>query len=71
MSGTEREQLQLRAIRISTHSALAKTYRDDIKEAIKDRADELLSNLESIVQRQGGDEAMLAAIASVRREIRE
>ena len=71
MGDKAREALQLRSIRVSARSALSKAYSIDIKEAIKDRADDLLADLEANVIRDGGDEQIIAAIDATRRELRE
>jgi hypothetical protein len=71
VSDTERELLALRVITVSAHTALAKTASDEDAERIRDRADELLAELEGIVIRDGGDERLLDAIDAERRRIYE
>lgn len=70
MSDKARELLELRAIKISARSALSRPYDDDVKERIKDRADDLLAQLEAAVLRDGGSEEVLEAIDAARRELR-
>jgi hypothetical protein len=70
MSDKEKERLALRAIAVSTSDAL-NTMSDDPGRlaTIRDRADELLSDLESRVIRDGGDATILAAIDTERRRL--
>jgi len=69
MSDMARDRLKLRAIDISTRSALAKSRSEAVKQRVKDRADELLAQLEATVMPEGGNEEVLAAIESARREL--
>lgn len=71
MSNTEREALALRVITVSAHTALAKTASEDDAERIRDRADDLLAELEGVVICDAGDERLLAAIDGERRRIYE
>ena len=61
MSNTEREARALRTIVVSARSAL-RTATPSGRERIRERTDELLADLESMVIRDGGDESILAAI---------
>ena len=71
MSDKEREALSLRVISVSAHAALAKAADPAAAERIRDRADDLLAELEALVIRDGADEAIIAAIDSERRGLRE
>jgi hypothetical protein len=70
MSNREREERALRTIVVSAHSAL-RTAAPEAGERIKDRTDELLADLESIVIRDGGNESILSAIEHERRRLRD
>jgi hypothetical protein len=70
VSDTAREALALRAIVVSGRAAL-RTTSDAEREAVQDRIDELLAQLEEIVIRNGGNEAILAAIEAERRSMRD
>jgi hypothetical protein len=65
-----RTALELRTIRVSALTALAKPMTLEVREATQDRADELLARLEERVIRDGGDEEILAMIEQTRRDIR-
>ncbi len=65
MSAKEREALELRAIVVSTRSALLKGDRARIRE----RSDQLMADLESKVIRDGADAEILANIEAARREL--
>jgi hypothetical protein len=69
MANDKRQELLLRAIVISGRSALARTPPES-REAVEDKVDELLADLEETVIRDGGNEAILAAIGAHRRRIR-
>jgi hypothetical protein len=71
MSDKQREAMMLRSIRVSALTALRKPMTAENREAVTDRADNLLAELEAHVIRDGGDEAILAAIEQTRRDIRE
>jgi hypothetical protein len=68
MPDRERTDLQLRAIRVSAHAALASHRGDGVDDWIRSRTMELLAALEAAVLRDGGDEDILAAIEVARRE---
>ncbi len=70
MSNREREGRALRTIVVSADSAL-RTATPAAGERIRDRTDELLADLASIVIRDGGDETILATIDQERRRLRE
>jgi hypothetical protein len=70
MSNEKREALLLRAIVVTGHNALARTP-PDAREAVEDRIDELLADLEATVIRDGGNQAIIDAIEAHRRRIRE
>lgn len=70
MSEKEREERALRTIVVSAHAAL-RTAAPEAGERIKDRTDELLADLESIVIRDGGNESILSAIEHERRRLRD
>jgi hypothetical protein len=66
-----RTALELRTIRVSALTALAKPMTVEVREELRDRADGLLAELEERVIRDGGDEEVLAMIEQTRRDIRE
>ena len=70
MSDVEREALLLRTIRVSALAALKKLMTVEDRDALRDRADALLADLEEQVIRDGANEAILLAIDETRREIR-
>ena len=70
MSDVEREALLLRTIRVSALAALKKLMTVEDRDALRDRADALLAELEEQVIRDGADETILLAIDETRREIR-
>jgi hypothetical protein len=65
MTDKQREAFELRAIRVSTASALLKGD----PERVKERSDQLLAELEAKVIRDGADEEILASIEATRREL--
>jgi hypothetical protein len=70
VSDNRREALLLRTIRVSALTALQKPMSMDTREALRDRADVLLGDLEAKVILDGGDEETLAAIERTRRDVR-
>lgn len=70
MSDKEREAFLLRVIRVSAFSALSKPMTVESREAVRDRADVLLSELEAAVRLDGADAEILESIAQTRRDIR-
>ena len=71
MSDKEREAFYLRAIRTSALTSLRRPMTIENREALQDRADALLAELEEAVIRDGGDAEILAAIEQTRRDVRE
>jgi hypothetical protein len=70
VSDEEREAKMLRTIVVSTRAALLKTSGSQA-ERVRDRSDELLADLESLVIRDGGSETIIAAIDRERRALQE
>lgn len=69
MGDNRRQAFALRAITVSGRAAISKARTPDEIEAITDRMDVLMSDLESSLLRDGGDEETLAAIGRERRQI--
>jgi hypothetical protein len=68
MSDKKREVLELKAIQVSTRSALAKAGSDQDRDGIKTMSTELLGRLEGSVLRDGADPEMIEAVEDARRE---
>ena len=70
MSDKEREAFRLRAIRVSALAALRGPMPVENRDAVIDRADQLLAELKERVIRDGGDETIIAMIEETRRDVR-
>ena len=68
MSDKKREALELRAIKVSTRSALAHSESDKDRDRIKTMSTELLGRLQESVLRDGADPEMIEAVEEARRE---
>jgi hypothetical protein len=66
VSDVARKLIALRTIAVSGRSALARAQDDATREAVLDRIDALLADLEGVVIRDGGNEQVLAAIEAER-----
>ena len=69
MRDKRRQALALRAITVSGRAAISKARTPEEIGAITDRMEVLLADLESALQRGGGDEQTLATIERERRRL--